>query len=435
MAKIGFNTLHLSEEERKILQGDQGPVLQKIMETVVNYGEAMGAEYLVDIEGPGHFVIPWSNPGISPPLEMLEEFVAADLKTQFPFTLDPCAPLDFDNLNLSPKLEKAIQDMFPNQQRYDELMFSLGLRDPSAFSCNPYQQEVGNIPQKGAILAWSESACAIHANSVFGARTNRNGAIMDLMLNILGKVPLTGLLTDEGRHANWLVEIKTDEVPNPQLLGTMIGLELVSGVPFITGLDRFLNPSLDDSTMDYLHEMGAMIATYSAISLYHVENITPEAIELGRGLLTQGYKKTDIDGDKLQQIFNAFPNLWDDPGAKPEKAYIGCPHISLNQIYWWAEVIENRLSAQGKDHLAVDTIICAAPKVIEKFQTDSDAYQKMMTAGVRFSPSCCECIFETSLCYGEPILTNSNKLRAYTTARYLPDEKLVEVLVKGSYND
>jgi predicted aconitase len=423
--------IKLSQDELDILLGTKGPTLQKVMETVVRYGEALGAECLVDIDGPGHFVIPWCFPGIAPSIEMLEELAATGLKTVYPFTLDPTPPLDFENLNLEPEVEHAILEMFSEQEHYDELMMKLGLRDKDAYTCYPYQPEVGNIPKRGMILAWSESACAIFANSVLGARTNRNGAIMDLLQNIIGKTPLAGLLIDEGRQADWLVEIKTENLPNAHILGAAIGLKILSGVPFITGLDHFLSTALDPTTTDYLQEMGAMLATYSAVSLYHVENITPEAVDLGRDLLLEDFNTYIIDANALDRLLNSFPVLWDDPKATPEKCYIGCPHLSLRQIYWWADEIEKGLQAQGEDHLAVETVICTAPQVLMKFQADQGTYQRMLHAGIRFSTTCSETIFETGLYAGKPVITNSNKLRAYTSARFFPDEELVKVLVTG----
>lgn len=431
MVNLDQLDIQLSPEELEVLSGAHGEVLQKVMETVVLFGEALGAERLVEIEGSGHFVIPWCYPGIAPPIDMLEELVNAGLKTKFPFTLDPYPPLDFENLNLETEVEEVIEAMYADQDRYDELISHLGLRDDQAYTCNPYQPEVGNIPERGTILAWSESACAIYANAVLGARTNRNGAIMDLLLNILGKTPLAGLLTDEGRKANWLVDIRTQRLPDPQLLGAVIGLKLLSGVPFITGLDRFLNPDLDEDTRNYLQEMGAMIATYSAVDLFHVEHITPEAADIGRDLLRPEYESCIIKETDLENVLDSFPVQWDDPEAKPEKCYIGCPHLSLGQIYTWAERIERELNVQGQEHLAVDTVLCAAPQVLEKFQADQDTYQRMLEVGVRFSPTCSETIFETGLCAGKPVVTSSNKLRAYTSARYYGDRKLVEILVKG----
>jgi predicted aconitase len=196
-------SIELTDDERDTLEGRRGVTLQKVMETVVRYAEALGAERLVEIEGPGHFVIPWASPGIAPPLEMLDELAEAGLETTHPFTLDPCAPLDFEPLDLTGDQQHLVQEMYSDQKAYDRRMLQLGMRDPDAYTCNPYLPEVGNVPEEGSIVAWSESACAVFANSVLGARTNRNGAIMDLLSNIVGKTPLTGLLTDEGRRRGY----------------------------------------------------------------------------------------------------------------------------------------------------------------------------------------------------------------------------------------
>jgi predicted aconitase len=381
--------INLTQEERDILRGKRGPTMQKVLLTVVLYGEALGAERLVDIEGEGHFVIPWASPGIAPPLEMLDELVAAGLKTKYPFTLDPKAPLDFENLCLRPEQEQALKQMYRDQARYDERMLQLGLRDTDAYTCNPYLPEVGNIPERGTILAWSESACAVTANSVLGARTNRNGAIMDLLSNIVGKTPLAGLLTDEGRRATWLVEVRTAKLPHPQLLGAAIGKKVLEDVPFIVGLDCFLGSGLSEETLrqpfdgaqdkaqgrllrqaqgrllrqaqgrllDYLQEMGAACATYGAVGLYHVENITAEAVDQGTDLLVPDHATYVIDDQELQDLMASYPVMWADKEATPEKCYIGCPHLSLRQLYWWTDKIHNTLQARRQSQLAVETTI------------------------------------------------------------------------------
>ncbi|UCC64055.1 MAG: DUF521 domain-containing protein [Anaerolineae bacterium] len=431
--------IRLTQEERDILQGKQGPTMQKVMKTVVLYGEALGAERLVDIEGDGHFVIAYAIPGIAPSMEMLDELVAAGLKTRYRFTLDPKPPLDFENWHLSLEQVQVLGQMYRDQARYDERLLQLGLRSTDACTCTPYLPEVGNIPQRGDILAWSESACAIFANSVLGARTNRNGAIMDLLCGIAGKTPLAGLLTDEGRRATWLIEVNTEGLPPPQLLGAAIGIKVLADVPFIVGLDRFLGSGLSIEARDYLPEMGAACATAGAVGLFHVENITPEAIDYGRDLLVPNYKTHFIDEQQLQDLLASYPVMWTDKGAKPDKCFIGCPHLSLQQLYWWTEKVHSTLQAKkpalslSKDQgqLAVKTTVCAAPQVLQRFKSDAKARQKLESAGVKLSAGCPMQLFDNDLSAGEAILTNSNKLRAYTTARFFPDEELVEVLVSG----
>ena len=121
--------MRLTQEEQDILEGKHGSTLQKVMKSLVGYGEALGAERFVDVEWGGHFAIPFAIAGIGPRLEMLDELVEAGLKTKYPFTLDPTAPLDFENLDLAAEQEQEFLAMFRNQARYDQRMRQLGLRE------------------------------------------------------------------------------------------------------------------------------------------------------------------------------------------------------------------------------------------------------------------------------------------------------------------
>jgi predicted aconitase len=254
---------------------------------------------------------------------------------------------------------------------------------------------------------------------------------MDLLCGIAGKAPLAGLLVDEGRQARWLIEIDTGQLPPPQLLGAAIGSKVLADVPFVAGLDRFLGPGLNAKTRDYLHEMGAACATAGAVALFHVENITPEAIDYGRDLLAPDHKTDSIDQQRLQDLLASYPVLWEDKDARPEKCFIGCPHLSLEQLYSWTEAIDGALRAGGKSTLPVKTTICAAPQVLQAFKADAEAYEQLEDAGVKLSAGCPMQLFDNDLSAGESIVTNSNKLRAYAPARFFPDEALVEILVSG----
>ncbi len=423
--------ISLTPEERDILQGKQGPVLQKVMETVVLYGEALGAEKLVDIEGNGHFVIAYAIPGIAPPMEMLDELMEAGLETKTAFTLDPRPPLDFENWWLSPQQVQLLEDMYQNQERHEERMEQLGLRDSDAWTCTPYLPQVGNTPKRGDVLAWSESACAIFANSVLAARTNKNGAIIDLLCAIVGKTPRVGLLTDEGRCATWLIEVDTEKLPSPQVLGAAVGMKVLADVPFIVGLDRFLGSGLTAQSRDYLHEMGAACATAGAVALFHVEKITPEAVDFGRDLLAPGYGSFRIDDRHLQDLLASYPVMWADKGAQPEKCFIGCPHLSTEQLRWWTKEISSGLLEHDRSKLPVKTTLCAAPQVLQEFRSDAEACRTLENAGVKLSAGCPMQLFDNELSATEAIVTNSNKLRAYTSARFFPDDELVQILVSG----
>ncbi len=124
----------LTQDEQEILNGNQGPTLQKAMRTMVLYGEALEAERFVDIDWGGHFSIPFALPGVGPRLEMLDELAEAGLKTTHPFTLDPRAPADFETLGVTPEQKELFLDMLRDQPAYDKRMLQLGLRDKDAYT-------------------------------------------------------------------------------------------------------------------------------------------------------------------------------------------------------------------------------------------------------------------------------------------------------------
>ena len=212
---------------------------------------------------------------------MMDELIGAGLKTKEPFTVDP-RPIDFDNIETTEESKKVSLDLYPHQEQYEEQLQKLGLKDENAFSCASYMPEVGNTPERGQVLSWAESSAVVFANSVIGAKSNRNSGLIELLCGILGKTPEFGFLTEEGRRANWLIEVKTTKAPNPMLLGSAIGMKVVGDNPYITGLDKLLGSELNNTMKDYLKDMGAATASNGAVGLYHVENVTPEAVEHGK---------------------------------------------------------------------------------------------------------------------------------------------------------
>ncbi|HBM79216.1 MAG TPA: hypothetical protein DD426_00015, partial [Clostridiaceae bacterium] len=241
----------LSGEEKDILDGKRGPVLQKVMKSVVLYGETFGAKRLLKIDGPVHLVTSFGVPMLTPVFDIMDELISNGLKTEYPFTVNP-RPMDFENVKCSIIQKIVFKMMYGKQKAYEEQLKKVGLKDTNAFSCTCYLPEVGNTPKKGDILAWAESSAVVFANSVIGARTNRNSGIIELLCGIVGRAPEFGLLTDEGRKAKWLIKVETSKVPEAQVLGSAIGMKVVEDVPYITGLDKFLGAGMSDKTLAYL---------------------------------------------------------------------------------------------------------------------------------------------------------------------------------------
>jgi hypothetical protein len=202
-------------------------------------------------------------------------------------------------------------------------------------------------------------------------------------------------------------------------------------VPYLSGLERFFT-SLDDTvTRDYLKEMGAACAAIGAVGLYHVENITPEAIEQGRELLVSDFQIYKINDETLENLYSSYPVLWTHQDVSPQRCLIGCPHVSLQELYSWTEKIVNALKLYGCNQVAIPTLIVASPPALRQFQNDRQAYQKLLKTGVRVSVVCLEAFMKNSLLSNEAVITNSNKLRAFTSARLFQDQELLKVIATG----
>ncbi len=424
-------SLQLTEEEKEILAGKQGETMRKALESVVLYGQIFGAEHLAPIGGSVHLVTSFGIPLLKPVFSLVDELIAAGLKTAKPFTVDP-RPMDFQNVPVN-ILEKFIfkKIMYGKQAQYEEQLRKVGLKDDKSFTCTCYMDEVGNIPRKGQILAWAESSAVVYANSVLGARTNRNSGLLELLCGITGRAPVFGLLTDEGRKADWLIEVKTKSLPEAQILGSAIGMKVMEEVPFVSGLTSFLGEELNQRVKDYLKDMGAAAASNGAVGLYHIEDLTPEALELSRGLLKSGYKTYVIDDAELKRVRDSYPLMWKNPAARPKVCFIGCPHLSLRQIYEWLEHFETELKSSGKKKLAVTTIMTAAPAVADAFRNDKVSYSRLTGIGARLTSICPLMYMNNPLCAKKAVMTNSNKLRTYTTARYFTDAETARIAVEG----
>lgn len=420
----------LTNEQKAILDGERGEALAKVMETVVRYGELFGAEKLVPVTSKyNHLVTSFGLKMMKPVFELMQQLIDAGVVSGQQFSVDP-RPLDKNvPQNL---LQTFVFDnfMYSKQDFYESQLKSLGIMNDSAYTCACYLDQVGNKPQKGDVLSWAESSAVVYANSVLGARCNRNSGIIDIMGSIVGYVPYFGLLTDEGRRATWVVEIRTTKKPEAQLLGSAIGMKVMEDVPYIKGLDKWLGTELDDAVCTYLKDFGAATASNGAVGLYHVDNLTPDAKELGESLICEGAKTYVIDDAELQRVYDSYPVIWKDPNAKPKLCFMGCPHMSLEQLKSWTVRLEEALKAAGNEKVVIPTVFTSAPGVIAEFEKTEYA-SRLKKTGVILSYICPLMYMNNPLCGKMPVITSSNKLRTYTTARYYTDDEILVQITKG----
>lgn len=154
-----------------------------------------------------------------------------------------------------------------------------------AYTCACYLPQAGNVPRRGDILSWAESSAVVYANSVLGARYNRNSGIIELMGSIAGFVPEFGLLTDDSRRADWVVDVRTSKLPDAQLLGLAVVMKVQEKVLYVRGIDKWLGTRLDDAACAYLKDFGAACASNGLVGLYHIENLTLEAQDAGYDMM------------------------------------------------------------------------------------------------------------------------------------------------------
>ena len=420
----------LNEEQKAILNGEKGENLAKVLESVIRYGELFGAEKLVPVTSKyNHLVTSFGLKAMGPVYDLMGKLIQEGVASQQKFSVDPrpCDPNVPKNF-----LQNFIFNnfMYSKQESYEKQLKELGLMDENAFTCACYLDEVGNKPQKGDVLSWAESSAVVYANSVLGARCNRNSGIIDIMGSIVGYVPYFGLVTDEGRKASWIIEVKTEKKPEAQLLGSAIGMKVMEDVPYIKGLDKWLGTELDDAACTYLKDFGAATASNGAVGLYHVENLTPEAKELGEDLILEGAQVYVIDDAELQRVYDNYPVIWKDENAKPKLCFMGCPHMSLQQLKDWTEKLEEGLKAAGNKKVVIPTVFTSAPAVIEEFKKTEYA-KRLEATGVILSYICPLMYMNNPLCGKMPVITSSNKLRTYTTARYYTDAEILQQITKG----
>ena len=420
----------LTPEQQAILDGAKGEVQAKVMKTLVMYGEAFGADKLVPVTSKyNHLVTSFGLKMMKPVFDLMQQLIDAGAVSQQQFSVDP-RPVD-KNVPAN-FLQNLIFNkiMYATQESYEQQLQELGLMNQDAFTCACYLDEMGNKPQKGEILSWAESSAVVYANSVLGARCNRNSGIMDIMGSIAGYVPNFGLLTDEGRKATWIVKVQCKNKPEAQLLGSAIGMKVMEDVPYITGMEAWLGTELNDENCAYLKDFGAATASNGAVGLYHIENLTPEAKEMGESLIVENAQEYIIDDAELERVKNNYPVMWKNPNAKPKLCFVGCPHLSMQQLIDWTVAVEKGLQESGNKKVLIPTVFTTAPGVKAAFEKTEYA-ARLQATGVILSYICPLMYMNNPLCKAMPVMTCSNKLRTYTTARFYTEAEILRKITKG----
>ena len=302
--------MFLSKEEERIYDGELGPAYQKAIQILVKIGEIYGAEKLVPISSAHIGGVSYKTIGEAG-LKFLRIFSNCKVKTFS--TLNP-AGMDIVDYK---KMGIIDEEFARKQKEIVSLYRRIGVKP--TLTCTPYLAERPiNRPSRGSIIGWAESSAISFANSVLGARTNRLGAPLALASAITGKTPFYGLLKEENRKANLLIELKEIEPDhrNVRILGYIMGKISKNRVPYIRGIS-----GLDE---DELKSFGAAAAASGAVALYHIEGITPG----WKDAIDDHVEKVEIDQQAIDKAYEELNNT----DEAPEILTFGCPHCSKKEI-------------------------------------------------------------------------------------------------------
>ncbi|WP_214036799.1 aconitase X catalytic domain-containing protein [Methanospirillum sp.] len=364
--------MHLTTEEESILNGEQGETKQQLMEILTGIGKVFGAEEMVpvrsaQVSGASYKTIgEWG----------LKWLASLDAHATVPAVLNPVGMdrIRWEEMGIDPAFAKKQLEVI---SAYDRLGIRLEC------TCTPYYL---NITEYGDHLAWSESSAVSYANSVIGARTNREGGPSALAAAIIGKTPKYGLHLVENRKPG--VHIRVEGEPKGAdaawygALGYLAGKISGNRIPVFSGI----RPGRDQ-----LKNLGAAMAATGAVALYHVKEITPEARIFSYS--TEGLEDVIINADEVASLFT---------GEQADAVAIGCPHCSPDELMAISDLLEGC-------RVTMPVYIFASRDVIDR---EAGYVRKIESSGARVYADTCMVVSPALERY-DRIMVNSGKALAY----------------------
>ncbi|HHU02862.1 MAG TPA: DUF521 domain-containing protein [Christensenellaceae bacterium] len=402
--------MKLTQYEADMAAGKFGPGLQKAINLLIRYGDACGAEEFVEITS-GH-VMPKEPP------ELLEQFIEGVEKLPVMTTLHPLmsafSPEKWEEMGISKEYaEVELQDYYKRSEMHTKLGFL------KTYSCLP--MNMGNLPRIGDYISWIGSCAQILANSMLGARTNKDGTVVSLCAALTGRTPKTGLLLDENRFATVLVTMEDGLELNDDsdygAMGYFIGMQVANKSIAVEGLPRTV-------TFDQLKYLIAPAAASGSIHVFHVIGVTPEALTKQAafgGKEPQSIIKVsrkDIEATKKIFAFNKNKEV--------DLLLLGCPHITIQEAGTISDFLKNRKLKQGK------RLWLAMGKPVYTLAKTMGFADNIEAAGGVISDTCLATIPDSPIPKDvKVVLTNSFKCAHYV--RSLQKDQ-VEVMVAGLHD-
>ena len=349
--------MHLTKEEEKMLNGEEGYAVRKSMEILVALGDIYGAERLIKVGSVQVAGVSYHNLGDAG-LEFLKE-LAKDGKVRVLTTLNP-AGMDLENWR-----QLGISEEFAEKQN---LVIDAFTRMGILVSCTCTPYLIGNLPRYGEHVAWSESSAVTFANSVIGAKTNREGGPSALAAAFVGKTPCYGLHLDENRVPDIHVQVnaRLGKFSDWGALGYSIGKKAENKIPYITGIN--------DAEVDELKSFCASVVTYGSKPLFYMQGITP-----GSDKYQPPKEMVTVENADIRE---AYENI-NDEVSDIELVCVGCPHCSIKEIAAIADLVKDR-------KISAKTEFWVATSRFAKQLADKRGYTEVIEqAGGKFACDTC----------------------------------------------
>ena len=311
--------MYLTKEQEQVLAGDHGEVMERMLRLLVRLGDIYGAERLIPIASAQISGVSYKSIGDAG-LEFLKDIADKGARVRVLTYLNPAGIdiADWKEIGFPADFAKKQMEIIDAFKRMGVTITA---------TCTPYL--AGNLPHFHEHIAWAESSAVSFANSVIGARTNREGGPSALAAAITGVTPDYGLHRDENRVPGVVIRVDAElkNISDFGALGYFAGKEVKNKIPYIFGIEH--------ADVDDLKVLGAAMAASGAVALYHVANITPEAKMFEKD--TKGLEVIEI-GDK--EIKSAYEELTSTDDV--DIVVIGCPHASIKEIKYIAERIKGK---------------------------------------------------------------------------------------------
>jgi predicted aconitase len=400
--------MHLTDEEQAMLAGKWGEGVRKAMEIVVALGRIYHAEDLVAVRSAQVSGVSYKNLGEAG-LEFLEEWAAQGARTRVSATLNPAG------MDLSAWRELGFAREFAGrQQRVISAYEALGVR-PTC-TCTPYL--AGTVPKMGEHIAWAESSAVSYANSVLGARTNREGGPSALAAAISGRTARYGLHLDARRLATVVVDVRVAIRSEADVgaLGYLVGRQVKNKVPLL----RVREWELSD---DDLKTLGAAMAASGAVALYHIAGVTPEAE--AQNMVAPGAERVVVDS--LEPAYHAL----DGSAEAVDLVSLGCPHASLAELEAIAAYLDERRTRTA--------LWITLSRAIREAAETSGLVARLEATGARLVADTCMVVAPVDSLGFRTMATNSAKMAFYAPAhsglsvRFGTTEQCLEAALSGRW--